>query len=327
MVREGLFDGVDKSSIKDQTLNTCQHCIQGKATRLPYHSKTADEKNATDYGIGEKIHSDIAGPMRDKAYGRGELYFITFIDQKSNYSCVYLMKSKESKDEDHITMIETQMSIKVKVLKSDRSPEYITQETTINFLKEKGIHRNICARAELQSRKIKSHPRWEGQGCVGWIYVISRIMGCEAILTAYYLRNVSPCSANSGGKRQIIGVDSLERQEVSVIVLNFFSSLTSSPFLWIKITFPCFQEYRYFLSILLKRRRIKSKNLGIIFHILFDSVYSLPHLNSGGKRQIIGLDSLERQEVSVIGAIWQNNATRASSIPSIGIARNVTTIS
>ena len=159
MVREGLVDGVEESSIRDQTLNTCPHCIQGKATRLPYHSKTADEKNATDFGIGEKIHSDIAGPMRDKAYGRGELYFITFIDQKSNYSCVYLMKSKESKDEDHITMIETQMSIKVKVLKSDRSPEYITQETTINFLKEKGIHRNICARAELQSRKIKSHPR------------------------------------------------------------------------------------------------------------------------------------------------------------------------
>ena len=29
MVREGLVDEVDESTIKNQTLNACPHCIQG----------------------------------------------------------------------------------------------------------------------------------------------------------------------------------------------------------------------------------------------------------------------------------------------------------
>ena len=68
------------------------------------------------------------------------------------------MKSKDEASQlirDHITMIETQMGIKVKILKSDRGPEYITQETIINFLKEKGIvgeYTEIFAPEEWQSR-------------------------------------------------------------------------------------------------------------------------------------------------------------------------------
>ena len=113
--------------MKNSKLEICPHCIQGKASRLPYPSSLG-EKSKNPYSIGEKLHSDIAGPMRNPNYNKKELYFLTFIDHTSNYSWVYLMTHKSEAPGlicEHIKMLERQKGIKVKILKNDRGAEYI----------------------------------------------------------------------------------------------------------------------------------------------------------------------------------------------------------
>ena len=100
-------------------------------------------------------------------------------------------------------MIRTKMSIKVKVLKSDRSPEYITQETRINFLKEKGIvgeYSEIFAPEQNGKAETLNRTLAEKARAMLVESTLSPELWGEAILTVNYLRNVSPCSANSGGK-------------------------------------------------------------------------------------------------------------------------------
>ena len=41
----------------------------------------------------EVIHSDVCGPMSVATFS-GKRYFVTFIDDKSRYCVVYLLKSK-----------------------------------------------------------------------------------------------------------------------------------------------------------------------------------------------------------------------------------------
>ena len=109
------MDGVNDVSIKNSKLEICPHCIQGKASRLPYPSSLC-EKSKNPYSIGEKLHSDIAGPMRNPNYNKKELYFLTVIDHTSNYSWVYLITHKSEAPGlicDHIKMLERQKGIKV----------------------------------------------------------------------------------------------------------------------------------------------------------------------------------------------------------------------
>ena len=61
----------------------------------------------------------------------GKRYFITFIDDCSNYSFVYLMKNKsEAIDffKVFLTEIESQFNRKIKRFRSDRGSEYDTKE-------------------------------------------------------------------------------------------------------------------------------------------------------------------------------------------------------
>ena len=86
------------------------------------------------------IHSDLCELNRILTRG-GKRYFITFIDDYSRYTYVYLLKQKDEafgafkifKAE-----VENQLNIKIKVLRSDRGGEYFSNEFT-HFCEENGI--------------------------------------------------------------------------------------------------------------------------------------------------------------------------------------------
>jgi hypothetical protein len=76
--------------------------------------------------ILEIIHSDICGPFQTHIHIRCT-YFITFIDDKSRYTTIYLLKHKLEafeKFQHFKKQVETQTHKKIKILQLDNGGEY-----------------------------------------------------------------------------------------------------------------------------------------------------------------------------------------------------------
>lgn len=98
----------------------CEWCSQAKITKTP-HKSVFRESEPLDL-----IHSDIC-ELDGVTTRNGKRYFITFIDDCSDYSFVYLMKNKsEAFDmfKNFLNEIENQFNRKIKRLRSDRGTEY-----------------------------------------------------------------------------------------------------------------------------------------------------------------------------------------------------------
>ena len=79
LARAGLLGSLAKVE-----LPTCEHCLVGKATRLPFG------KAKRAISPLQLIHSDICGPLNMRAR-HGADYFITFIDDFTRFGHVYLI--------------------------------------------------------------------------------------------------------------------------------------------------------------------------------------------------------------------------------------------
>ena len=82
LAREGLLGQLAKVSLPN-----CEHCLVGKLTRKPFGKATRASSPL------QLVHSDIYGPLSVRAR-RGANYFITFIDDYTRYSYVYLISHK-----------------------------------------------------------------------------------------------------------------------------------------------------------------------------------------------------------------------------------------
>ena len=86
------------------------------------------------------VHTDVCGPFDVPTRGNF-VYFITFIDDLSQYGYMYLMrhkfeaieKFKEFKHE-----VEKQTKKLIKILRSDRRGKYLSRKF-LNYLKQNGI--------------------------------------------------------------------------------------------------------------------------------------------------------------------------------------------
>ena len=113
----------------------CVVCMKCKATRKPF---TTSESRAAE--LLETIHSDLCGPMNVTSMG-GSKYVLTFIDDKSRYVFIYLLKGKHKVLEsfkDFKTCMELQTGKKIKILRSDKGREYVNGPFNA-FLKSNGI--------------------------------------------------------------------------------------------------------------------------------------------------------------------------------------------
>ena len=86
LVERGLVSGVQLSG-GDKFF--CEPCQLGKAHRQTF--KKFRETRSTM--LGEVIYSDVCGPMPTQSLG-GERFYVTFIDEATNYKYVYLFKHK-----------------------------------------------------------------------------------------------------------------------------------------------------------------------------------------------------------------------------------------
>ena len=105
----------------------CESCVKSKTTKKS--CKTIERKSV----LLSLIHSDL----RDLKYimtRGGKRYYITFIDDYSRYTRVYLLRNKDEARDVFIKYkneVENQLSKKIKRLRTDREGEY--ESNPFNF--------------------------------------------------------------------------------------------------------------------------------------------------------------------------------------------------
>ena len=67
---------------------TCESCLYGKMTKVPFHSKAERSQNILDI-----IHSDFCGPMSVRT-DNDHFYFVIFIDDFFRARKTYLLPKK-----------------------------------------------------------------------------------------------------------------------------------------------------------------------------------------------------------------------------------------
>lgn len=120
LVKRGSVDGV---SMKDEKDFFCEACQLGKSHRLPF-KKCIDVVKTEP---GEKIHTDVCGPMSVDSLG-GARFFVTFKDDSTGYRHIYFIKHKSDvfdKLKEYARLVENKFGKKIKVLRSDNGGELV----------------------------------------------------------------------------------------------------------------------------------------------------------------------------------------------------------
>jgi transposase InsO family protein len=113
----------------------CSVCKLGKSKTLSFPSHGSRATKCFDI-----VHCDVWAISHVISHARYK-YFVTFIDDFSQYTLVYFLRAKSevpSFFQTFVAYIENQFSIGIKMLRSDSGGEYMSHEFH-DFLHHKGI--------------------------------------------------------------------------------------------------------------------------------------------------------------------------------------------
>ena len=172
----------------------CESCQLGKHTRVSF-PKRLNNRAKSPF---ELVHTDVWGPCRT-ASTLGFQYFVTFIDDYSRCTWLFLMKNRAelfSIFQKFYAEIQTQFNISIRVLRSDNAREYFSAPFT-SFMSHHGIlHQSSCAHTPQQNgvaERKNRHLVETARTLLLHSHVPFRFWG-DAVLTACYLINRMPSS-------------------------------------------------------------------------------------------------------------------------------------
>jgi transposase InsO family protein len=172
----------------------CQSCQLGKHTRSTYCQRV-NKSVASPFAL---VHSDIWGPSRVKST-LGYYYFVTFIDDYSRCTWLFLMKNRSDVFrifQEFYAEIKNQFNTTIKILRTDNAREYMSSQFQ-SFLTLQGIiHQSSCAHTPQQNgvaERKNRHLVETARTLLLHHNVPSRFWG-DALLTACHLINRMPSS-------------------------------------------------------------------------------------------------------------------------------------
>ncbi len=182
---------VDGMNLKEVPLHhVCEACIEGK------HQRTSFLKNEVTKAskLLELVHSDVCESMKTTSRG-GAQYFVTFIDNFSKKTHVYLLKAKGEvfdKFKAYKALMENQTGMKIKTLQFDNGGQFVSKKFD-DFLHECGIQRLTSAPytpqqngvIEQANRTIMECTRIRAQG-------LDLKFWAKAMNTTIYIKNRCP---------------------------------------------------------------------------------------------------------------------------------------
>lgn len=121
---------------KNSQVEVCKECAEGRMTKLPWKNKTTPASRPL-----EVIHSDIFGPVSEEMTSDRTKYFISFLDEFTHFSVIYLMKNKSEafdKFVQYVNMATSKMNSSISRLKCNNGAEYKSEKFQ-KFCIEKGI--------------------------------------------------------------------------------------------------------------------------------------------------------------------------------------------
>lgn len=194
-LRDSLAEGIQFSSCSHDLGKSCENCALGKQIRAKI-SKINSPPTAEKFG--DVIYSDVCGPITPLSLG-GNSYFVSFVDDSTRASWVYLMKSKDEtldKFKEFRKEVKTQFKVNIMRLHSDRGGEYISTLMD-GYCKSKGIIHSFTPPdtpqlngvAERYNRFIVEMVR-----CMLFSKKLDKSFWGEAIFCANFIRNRVPNS-------------------------------------------------------------------------------------------------------------------------------------
>ena len=191
-----LATGIDLK--ESDTRSFCEGCARGKQTRStpkPLGEIRAERKL-------QIIHSDVMGPVMPRSL-TGKAFMITFTDDKTRISTVAFMSHKSEaleKFREYQAVVEGEFGMKIGVLRTDRGGEYMGRKFKEFLCEQKIKHEETIAHtpeqngiSERLNRTLmeKARPMVAHAGLKKEYWV-------EAVKTACYLKNSSPCQTLKG---------------------------------------------------------------------------------------------------------------------------------
>jgi hypothetical protein len=136
--------------ISKPTNTLCEHCLQGKQTRTKFKSKEYSMTKPL-----EIVHIDLCGPTRTKGLN-GKQYFMLLVDDYTRMIVVFFLR-KKSEAFKHFKiykeMVETEMDLKIKCLRSENGGEFTSKEF-MDLFGEHGIKRQFSAARTPQQNGV-----------------------------------------------------------------------------------------------------------------------------------------------------------------------------
>jgi transposase InsO family protein len=169
----------------------CRGYALGKNIKKPIPSSENRSK-----GILDLIHSDVCGPMPVKSLG-GSLYYITFIDDFSRKTWLYLLKTKNevfSKFQEFKVEVENLTDKKIKTIRSNNGGEYTSKEL-VAFCKEVGIRRELIVPHNPQQNGVAERKNKTIEESVKSMMDdqnLSMFLWGEEVMIIAYVQNRSP---------------------------------------------------------------------------------------------------------------------------------------
>ena len=167
----------------------CEACIKGKMIRESFPKKSFNPaKKRLDV-----IVTDVCGPMQTNSIG-GNRYFVTFIDEYSRYSHVFLIREKSEVADILIQFIEkikTKFGRKPKAIRSDRGGEYMNAKVQ-KYLENQGIQVQYTVGYSPQQNGIAERKNRTIMDAVRSMLFESSLDECywaEAVLSVNYVQN------------------------------------------------------------------------------------------------------------------------------------------
>ena len=138
---------IPKLSLKN--LGKCEVCVESKPT------KKSCKSIERELELLSLIHSDL-GDLKNTMTRGGKRFYITFINDYSRYTRVYLLRNKDEAMDAFIkykSEVENQISKKIKRLRSDRGGEYESNPFN-TFYEEHGIIHETTPSYSLKSNGV-----------------------------------------------------------------------------------------------------------------------------------------------------------------------------
>src|SRR5882762_2518485 len=139
-VENGLVSGIMLRP-DGNDITFCDSCTYAKATRKPVPKERDPGHRATSFGL--EVHSDVWGPAPVQTLSHRQ-YYVSFTDDFSRLTHLYLLRRKNetfAAYKEYEAWCHTQMNARIRILRSDRGGEYLSEEFKGHLAAAGTVHR------------------------------------------------------------------------------------------------------------------------------------------------------------------------------------------